>query len=409
MADLEALEAAIEEEDDTIATSGTRGAPLELVRRVRLLEEAFKAGKLKGAPTTAYEIFKSEAKRETSVLVNRGLRLRKLAGKDELYFHCVCNGCWIGAWDDDGIEGSRNKLKYSARATSNATAHLKGIHGVESTKSKTGKSKVSLASDAVDRTAAAWQRDPVAFAQNALTLWATYHSIPISAFMSPVFQQILERLPGCGRGTMERTLCRKLLLQQYLTVKARVQREIAVAKGYFGQMPFVCVNLDLYQDPRQNKKYMAVRVSWVDAVAGRLVSRLIAARLYNPSYQEKQSTKATALLAKWYRSVTAEYRVTDQMVLGGTGDHGSDVKKVMREYCGESGFQEWCISHMLGCCFNDAFGLAHDRVRMCMSLPSSLASVSRFRLSPSFDSYRSTSRTHRRGRLSIRSASLSSR
>jgi hypothetical protein len=365
MADLEAMEAAVDADDDPDVTHETGGSSSEVIRRVRLLEEAFKAGKLAGAPTASFTIFKSEAKRETTVLLNRGLRLRQTGEKDVLFFHCVCDGCWIGNWDANGtIEGSRNKLKYSSRATSNATAHLRTIHGVESSKTKTGKAKVKLSSEAIERTAAAYARDPVAFTQNALTLWATHHSIPISAFQSRFFLQILERVPGCDRRTMERTLCRKFLLQQYLTVKARIKGELAVAKGFFGDMPFVAVNLDLYQDPRQNKKYMAIRISWVDAAGGRLMSCLIAARLYNPTYQEKYTTRASTLLAKWYRSVVAEYNVTEQMVIGGTGDHGSDVKKVMREYCGSNGFQEWCISHMLGCCFNDAFGLAHERVRI---------------------------------------------
>jgi hypothetical protein len=124
------------------------------------------------------------------------------------------------------------------------------------------------------------------------------------------------------------------------------------------------VTLDLYQDPRQNKKYMAIRISWVDFVSVKLKSRLIAARHYNPTYHEKQSTRASTLLAKWYKSVVeTEYGITDEMVLGGTGDGGPDVKKVMKEYIGLHGFQEWCVSHMLNCAFVEAFGVSVDKVQ----------------------------------------------
>jgi hypothetical protein len=146
-------------------------------------------------------------------------------------------------------------------------------------------------------------------------------------------------------------------------VKQRIKYQLKSAKLFFGVMPFVCVNLDLYQDPKQNKKYMAIRISWVDTVDSKLVSRLIGARHYNPSYQEKQESKASLILAKWYKAVMfGDYGISDDMVLGGSGDHGSDIKKVMREHCGTHGFQEWCISHMLNVAFMDAFGTSTDKV-----------------------------------------------
>jgi hypothetical protein len=362
MADLEALEAALEAESDEELTYDTSGSSAEIIRRVGAMRKAFLAGTLAGFPTGSYELFVSDAKRETTVLLNRGLRLRKRT-ENTLYFHCALDGCWMGTPDEEGnLVGSRCEIKYCLKATSNVTAHLKTLHAIESTKTKVGKTKGKRARLEIERHEAAHSRDPVAFTANALTLWATEHSIPISAFRSPYFQQIMHRIPGCDRNTMERQRCRMILLQQYLTVKRRIKNELASAKIFFGEMPFVSVNLDLYQDPRQNKKYIAIRISWVDGVSGKLVSRLIAARHYNPTYQEKSETQASALLAKWYKSIVeSEYRITEDMVLGGTGDHGSDVKKVMKEHCGTHGFQEWCISHMLNVVFKDAYGVCNDK------------------------------------------------
>jgi hypothetical protein len=364
MADLDALEATLESDDEPVVTLDTGGSSAEVIRRVGVLEAAFKAGNLDEASTAEYDLYVSEAKRETTVLLNRGLRLKKKRD-GALYFHCCLDGCWQGTPVEDGrIYGSSHVIRCPKQATSNATVHLRNMHSVHSKKTATGRAKVRVSNAALDRTEMANARDPVAFTQNVLTLWATEHSIPISAFQSPYFLQILHRIPGCGRNAMERENCRKILLQQYLSIKEKIKNEITSAKKFFGTMPFVCVNLDLYQDPRQNKKYMAIRISWVDPVSVRLKSRLIAARHYNPTYQEKQSVRASSLLAKWYKAVVAsEYNIADGMVLGGTGDGGSDVKKVMKEHCGLHGFQEWCISHMLNCAFAEAFGVSVDKVR----------------------------------------------
>jgi hypothetical protein len=279
---------------------------------------------------------------------------------DETAIHFICagDGCWLGAGR------SKTNVRCPRNVTSNAATHLKRCHGVESKKTRGSITKASVASMAVEETRGAYERDPVAFIQNAMNLWATEHSVQIAALQSPFLSQVLERMPGVSRNVLNVTDCRKLLFQQYLAVKRKIKLELRAAKLFFGDMPFVCVNLDLYQDPRQNKKYMAIRISWVDTVAAKLLSRLIGACHYNPTYQERCASKASAILAKWYRSVmTEDYDITDDMVLGGTGDHGSDVKKVMREHCGTHGFQEWCISHMLNCAFVEAFGVSVDKVR----------------------------------------------
>jgi hypothetical protein len=364
MADLEALEAAVDAESEGETTHDTGGASSEVIRRMGVLKKAFLARKLADATPTDFDLYVSGAKRETTVLLNRGLRLKKKSD-GAMYFHCCLAGCWVGTRDESGeLTGSRHVIRCPKQATSNATTHLRLLHGVESSKVKACKTRVKASTDGVEQYEAVHARDPVAFTENTLVLWATEHSIPISAFQSNYFLQILHRIPGCGRNLMERQRCRKLLLQQYLTVKERIRNEIASAKTYFGSMPFVSVNLDLYQDPRQNKKYMAIRISWVDVTNIRLKSRLIAARHYNPTYHEKQSMKASSLLAKWYKAVVeTEYRISSEMVLGGTGDGGPDVKKVMREHVGNHGFQEWCISHMLNCAFVEAFGVSVDKVR----------------------------------------------
>jgi hypothetical protein len=353
--------------DTTSVVHDTGGSSLLLVRRVEALKEAFESGRIEGYSPTSYEIHRG-AKRETTLLLNRGLRLTK--GKS-IYFHCVVGDCWLGApaAGDALIQATKTVVRCPITATSNAINHLKHHHGIGPKKTAVGKAKTKVIVESVERNEPAFTRDPASFIQNVLVLWATQHSISIAAFQSPFFHQALHRIPGCDRNTMEKTRCRKYLLQQYLTVKQRIKSELEVAKGFFGDVPFISMNLDLYQDPRQNLKYMAIRMSWVDGVSCKLVSRLIAARHYNPTYQERYSAMASTLLASWFKSiVNTEYKITDEMILGASGDHGSDVKKVLREHCGLYGFEEWCISHMLNVVFLDAFGLDIDKVRLTVSI-----------------------------------------
>lgn len=112
------------------------GASLELIRRVRFLRTAFLADRLVGAPKDEYKLFEVTVKKETTVLANRGLRLRSLADESMLFFHCVCGACFMGTEMGGKIQGSQNVRKYTVRATSNVTNHLKSVHHVESSKTK---------------------------------------------------------------------------------------------------------------------------------------------------------------------------------------------------------------------------------------------------------------------------------
>jgi hypothetical protein len=351
MVDLDALEAAVDAMDEGEVTYDTGGASLELFRRVQALKDAFLAGKLEGFHQSTHRLH-TPSKRETTVLLGRGLRIVE---GNYLYFHCVLDGCWLGT-------RSKSVIKCPNKITSNASTHLKTCHGVESSKTRAGKAKAVCTSHAVASSRPAFGNDPPSFVANAMTLWATEHSIPIAALQSTFLRHVLEGIPGCGNALMDRNRCRKLLLQQYLTIRDRIKGELKSAKLFFGDMPFICVNLDLYQDPRQNKKYMALRISWVDGVSAKLKSRLIGARHYNPTYREKNEQQASSLLAKWYKVVVGDFDITDDMVLGGSGDHGSDVKKVMEDHCGKHGCQEWCISHMVNVAFQEAFGTCNDKV-----------------------------------------------
>jgi hypothetical protein len=73
MADLDALEAALDAESNEELTYDTGGSSAEVIRRLGKLEKFFLAGKLEGSSRIDFEVFVPDVKHETTVLLNRGL------------------------------------------------------------------------------------------------------------------------------------------------------------------------------------------------------------------------------------------------------------------------------------------------------------------------------------------------
>jgi hypothetical protein len=205
MADLEALEAAVDAEEEDEVRYDTGGASAELIRRVGSLRASFAAGTLEGAPRNSFKLFQSTAKRETTVLLDRGLRLQNTAG-DTIHFICALDGCWLGSGR------SNTTVRCPRNVTSNACSHLKRSHGVESRRTTASKQKVVVRAAGIVKTQGAYDNDPVAFIANAMTLWATEHSIAINALQSSYLNQVLQRIPGVGNGILDKRRCRKILL-----------------------------------------------------------------------------------------------------------------------------------------------------------------------------------------------------
>lgn len=146
------------------------GASLELIRKVKVLQDAFEENRLIGAPKDQYTVFRPTARRETTVLANRGLRLRTVADEESIYFHCVCGACFLGNELGGKIRGSASVRRYTIHATSNVANHLKNAHQIESGKSRQSKLKKMNTSSELQRTDDSFAHDPAQFFENIFVL-----------------------------------------------------------------------------------------------------------------------------------------------------------------------------------------------------------------------------------------------
>jgi hypothetical protein len=88
--------------------------------------------------------------------------------------------------------------------------------------------------------------------------------------------------------------------------------------------------------------------------SGRLAGALFEEyELFVPKRRETTLLANRGLRLRSIEDPDTLFRITDDMVLPGAGDSGSDVRKVMQEHVGTHGLREWCISHMLNRCFID--------------------------------------------------------
>lgn len=120
-------------------------------------------------------------------------------------------------------------------------------------------------------------------------------------------------------------------------------------------IPFVALNIDLYQHPRQNKKYLALRTTWT--FAGAIESFNLAVRGYSPSFEERRQQQASDLLKDWTDAVLLEFGIDrEKHVLSATSDSGSDVRRALDTSA--SLLREWCLAHLMNLCLVDAFGMS---------------------------------------------------
>jgi len=210
----------------------------------------------------------------------------------------------------------------------------------------------------VDTSLPGYLEDPGRFYQIALSTWAARHGVSFEAFKSDSWNLIASMIPCPDRELKLRNLnVPRFIVEQYCHVKEAITKEFAIAKAHF-KLPFMSLNLDLYQNSIQNKKYLCLRISY--DFNGCQMSRNIAMREYSPSYLEREKEQASALLWKWVEAILLQFGINDATdILTGSGDSGSDVKRVMDVLM--EAFREWCVSHLINLALVDAFGTSVDK------------------------------------------------
>jgi hypothetical protein len=94
-----------------------------------------------------------------------------------------------------------------------------------------------------------------------ISTWAAEQSLSFRAFKTQRWRLIASQLP-VGLGGMTSFNPRKHMVEIYETLKQGIVEEIYLAKQQC-HIPFMSLNLDLYQNGFNNMKLLALRLSWL--------------------------------------------------------------------------------------------------------------------------------------------------
>ena len=300
-------------------------------------------------------LYKPRNRAGTSSLDKHGVRVRDVRldkeGNEQpvLKWFCLVGDCANGA---DGH--CKTSINFTEKTTNHASNHLKNAHQILSTKTASYEENVRRLNQVIQRASLGYKKDPSRFYFLNFGTWAALHNVPFAAFTGDAWNTIASHLPAGNGSSLLNLDVRRAQVEQYVHLKGIVVAELNEAKNRFRGLPFLCLNLDLYQNKISGDKYIGLRVSW--SWSGKLFSRNLSMRWYNPSFADKENVKdATELLYKWSMGVLAEFGIVEQEhIFTSSGDGGSDVKKLMQKSI--KAMREWCISHLLNVAMVDAFG-----------------------------------------------------
>ena len=125
---------------------------------------------------------------------------------------------------------------------------------------------------------------------------------------------------------LERLDPRKPIIEQYIHVRNKIKNDIARVCKYCCDVPNVCWIIELYKSPTSKAKSACFRCSFCDPETGNLISYHLGALEYNPSYNDRKSSQASALLKRFAETVMKEYDLSPDNCLTSSVDNGPDVK-----------------------------------------------------------------------------------
>lgn len=123
-------------------------------------------------------------------------------------------------------------------------------------------------------------------------------------------------------------------------------------------MPFLCLNINLYQNPITNGKSIAVHISWLLSV--HMISYNIDIRQYNLKYVEHQEETASEILFRWVIHILPDFHISSESdILTNLGYNGPDVKKVQGKYL--LSLHKWCVTHLINAALVESFGTTEHK------------------------------------------------
>ena len=306
--------------------------------------------------TDKAQLFTTQVRKSSSLLDKCGVRVHDYRlnkhGEERkvVVWFCLVGDCAHGS---DGH--CQTQLTITQKTTNHGCEHLSSVHDIVSAKTQSMKKNLQNHEAMIANASEGYKHNAARFFQINFGVWAAIYGISFSAFKNnDTWAVIAGHLPT-GSASLRNLDVSKSQVEQYVHMKALVCDQLHKARSQFFGLAFLCLNLDLYQSKLSGDKYVGLRVSW--SWASMLFSRNLSMRCYNPTFAERTDTTQTAteLLYNWSMGVLAEFGINEKTdILTGSGDGGSDVKRLMEKEMIAK--REWCVSHLLNLGMVDAFG-----------------------------------------------------
>ena len=212
-------------------------------------------------------------------------------------------------------------------ASSNAIEHLKTQHCLVSSKRISQQQTIHQLSKHIDTSLNSSKTDLLRWFKVHISAWVAEQLLSYRIFETQRWKLIASQQP-VGFGGMISFNPRKHMVELYETLKRGIMEEINLAKQQF-HIPFMSLNLDLYQNKFNNMKFLALRLSWLRRSSSH--SYNLAIRRYAPTIEERNNHQASDNLFSWARGVLQEFDIElSAHVLSGNSDYDSNLKRCIK-------------------------------------------------------------------------------
>jgi hypothetical protein len=252
---------------------------------------------------------------------------------------------------------------FAGAGTGNYSLHLEEIHQTTSDRSKGLKAKkvqtqLVLRQAVVEKQrmvyeggeAAGHRHDKLKYVKNIVI--GTFQ--PFNYMEHQLVRQHYKTLnPAFPVEELHHKAVRHIINELHSATQISVTQDLAMIKAR--ALPSLAIFIDLWEDKFCAKKFLGIRVRYLDE-SWQMRSKLLSLRFFSPSSQLRENHQLSSLLTMWVNSCLGEYGLATRYCVGAVSDSGSDVKRCCRAKDCMHLPWEWCGPHLLNRALVDAVG-----------------------------------------------------
>ena len=249
-------------------------------------------------------------------------------------------------------------IKLGKGTTANATGHLFYCHGIQSSKTLAMKENRRQHKTKTHVNKGLRTDDPQRFYSLAITKLIIRKNLPLDVGETKEIAMIA----GEQFRQIRAEVVKRCLLEYYLHIKGLLKAELRGVQDWYKSLPFLQLAADVYKNSLLNKSFLGLRIAFVDpkfySIDGTTPAKSfnLAIRGFQPSFDDRNSSKLSDLLYSWTRDILNDYELSTANVLTATTDGGSDIKRLIEKKLFVA--REWCLPHLIHLAVQDAFGVS---------------------------------------------------